>query len=204
MQLIPELSQDGRRPHRVPAHAHPRRAQARLPDPGVPAPVVCPSPLLQRAFRWTTDMQPRGDDDSVGVNSSTSASSTQELPTLSQALRFVSIRDKELRAKLTPDYDFGCKRPTYSNSYYRHVHQAERAPADRRHRADRAGRHRHCDGTKAEIDTLVLCTGFDIWEANIPAIEIIGRDAPQSRKVVARQRLPGLPGSDGARSSRTS
>ncbi len=34
-----------------------------------------------------------------------------------------------------------------------------------------------CDGTKTEIDTLVLCTGFDIWEANIPAIEIIGRDA---------------------------
>jgi len=30
---------------------------------------------------------------------------------------------------------------------------------------------------KAELDTLVLCTGFDIWEANIPAIEIIGRDA---------------------------
>ncbi|PRC61287.1 monooxygenase, partial [Mycobacterium sp. ITM-2017-0098] len=34
-----------------------------------------------------------------------------------------------------------------------------------------------CDGTKTMIDTLVLCTGFDLWEANIPAIEIIGRDA---------------------------
>jgi cyclohexanone monooxygenase len=34
-----------------------------------------------------------------------------------------------------------------------------------------------CDGTKTEIDTLVLATGFDLWEANIPAIEIIGRDA---------------------------
>jgi cyclohexanone monooxygenase len=33
------------------------------------------------------------------------------------------------------------------------------------------------DGTKTEIDTLVLATGFDLWEANIPAIEIIGRDA---------------------------
>ena len=31
------------------------------------------------------------------------------------------------------------------------------------------------DGTRAEIDTLVLATGFDLWEANIPAIEIIGR-----------------------------
>ena len=89
----------------------------------------------------------------------------------------MSIRDKELRAKLTPDYDFGCKRPTYSNSYYRtlakpNVHLQtsgiERVEADG---------IVACDGTKAEIDTLVLCTGFDIWEANIPAIEIIGRDA---------------------------
>jgi cation diffusion facilitator CzcD-associated flavoprotein CzcO len=38
-----------------------------------------------------------------------------------------SIRDPELRRKLTPNYDFGCKRPTFSNDYYRtftkpHVH----------------------------------------------------------------------------------
>ena len=32
------------------------------------------------------------------------------------------------------------------------------------------------DGTKTVIDTLVLATGFDLWEANFPAIEIIGRE----------------------------
>ncbi|PRC45698.1 monooxygenase, partial [Mycobacterium sp. ITM-2017-0098] len=32
------------------------------------------------------------------------------------------------------------------------------------------------DGTKTAIDTLVLATGFDLWEANFPAIEIIGRE----------------------------
>jgi cation diffusion facilitator CzcD-associated flavoprotein CzcO len=32
------------------------------------------------------------------------------------------------------------------------------------------------DGTRTEIDTLVLATGFDLWEANIPAIEVIGRN----------------------------
>ena len=41
--------------------------------------------------------------------------------------QFVAIRDKELRRKLTPDYDLGCKRPTWSNTYFRsftkpHVH----------------------------------------------------------------------------------
>ena len=32
------------------------------------------------------------------------------------------------------------------------------------------------DGTKNKIDTLVLATGFDLWDANFPAIEVIGRE----------------------------
>ena len=28
------------------------------------------------------------------------------------------VKDPELRRKLTPDYDFGCKRPTFSNDYF--------------------------------------------------------------------------------------
>jgi cation diffusion facilitator CzcD-associated flavoprotein CzcO len=32
------------------------------------------------------------------------------------------------------------------------------------------------DGHKSVIDTLVLATGFDLWEANFPAIEVIGRN----------------------------
>ncbi|MGZ4513635.1 MAG: flavin-containing monooxygenase [Mycobacterium sp.] len=90
--------------------------------------------------------------------------------------RFASVRDKELRAKLTPDYDFACKRPTFSNSYYRvftkrHVHLQtsgiERIEADSIVSSD---------STKTVVDTLVLATGFDLWEANFPAIEIIGRN----------------------------
>ncbi|MGE2813914.1 flavin-containing monooxygenase [Mycobacterium heidelbergense] len=89
--------------------------------------------------------------------------------------RFFWIRDKELRRKLTPDYDFGCKRPTWSNTYYRaltkpHVHletnSIERIEPDGIVTAD---------GNKTVIDTLVLATGFDLWEANFPAIEVIGR-----------------------------
>lgn len=90
--------------------------------------------------------------------------------------QFISIRDKELRRRLTPDYDIGCKRPTFSNRYLRaftkpHVHLQtdgiERVEADAVVNAD---------GTRTEIDTLVLATGFDLWEANFPAIEVIGRD----------------------------
>jgi cation diffusion facilitator CzcD-associated flavoprotein CzcO len=34
----------------------------------------------------------------------------------------------------------------------------------------------NADGTRTAVDTLVLATGFDLWEANFPAIEVIGRD----------------------------
>lgn len=90
--------------------------------------------------------------------------------------RFVSIRDPELRRKLTPDYDFGCKRPTFSNSYYRtftkpHVH----LQADGIERIEADGIV-NADGTKTVVDALVLATGFDLWEANFPAIEVIGRE----------------------------
>ena len=95
---------------------------------------------------------------------------------LAKMHRFVSIRDKDLRAKLTPDYELGCKRPTFSNSYYRtftkpNVH-LQTDGID--HITDDGIVNN--DGTTTAIDTLVLATGFDLWEANIPAIEVIGRD----------------------------
>ncbi|MUL81856.1 MULTISPECIES: NAD(P)/FAD-dependent oxidoreductase [unclassified Mycolicibacterium] len=95
---------------------------------------------------------------------------------LAKLHRFASIRDPELRRKLTPDYDFGCKRPTFSNGYYRtftkpHVH----LQADGIERVEADGIV-NADGTKTAIDTLVLATGFDLWEANFPAIEVIGRE----------------------------
>ncbi len=95
---------------------------------------------------------------------------------VSKMYRFAVVRDPGLRRKLTPDYDFGCKRPTFSNSYYRtftkpHVH-LESSGIDHIEPTAVVA----VDGTRTEIDTLVLATGFDLWEANIPAIEIIGRD----------------------------
>lgn len=95
---------------------------------------------------------------------------------LAKMHRFATIRDKELRRRLTPDYDFGCKRPTFSNGYYRaftkpHVHLQDNGIA--RIEADGIVGN---DGVKTTIDTLVLATGFDLWEANFPAIEVIGRE----------------------------
>jgi cation diffusion facilitator CzcD-associated flavoprotein CzcO len=133
-------------------------------------------PLAQRVVRWFTDT---GMDFMMvvamwkfryfrGLNTAASK--------VSKILRFLSVRDKELRRKLNPEYDFGCKRPTLSNSYYRtltkpHVH-LETSGIERIEPDGIVAR----DGTKRFIDTLVLATGFDVWDANLPAIEVIGRD----------------------------
>jgi cation diffusion facilitator CzcD-associated flavoprotein CzcO len=95
---------------------------------------------------------------------------------LSKVFRFLLVRDTQLWRKLNPDYDFGCKRPTMSNSYYRaftkpHVH-LETSGIERIEPDGIVA----CDGTKRFIDTLVLATGYDVWDANMPAIEVIGRD----------------------------
>ena len=95
---------------------------------------------------------------------------------LSRIYRLLLVRDRNMSRDLNPDFDFGCKRPTISNSYYPafskpHVH-LETSGIDRiEPDGIVAG-----DGTKRGIDVLVLATGFDVWEANLPAIEVIGRE----------------------------
>jgi cation diffusion facilitator CzcD-associated flavoprotein CzcO len=94
----------------------------------------------------------------------------------SRLYRLLLVRNRELSRKLDPDFDFGCKRPTISNSYYRaftkpNVH-LDTNGIDRIEPDGIVSK----DGTKRMIDTLVLATGFDVWEANLPAIEVIGRE----------------------------
>ncbi|MBY8859511.1 NAD(P)/FAD-dependent oxidoreductase [Nocardia sp. CA2R105] len=95
---------------------------------------------------------------------------------LAKAHLRTQVRDAETRRELTPHYDFGCKRPTFSNSYFRtfnepHVH-LETTSIER----VEPGGIVTADGRTTEIDTLILATGFNLWDVNFPAIEIIGRD----------------------------
>lgn len=133
-------------------------------------------PLVQRAVRWVTDTILELMMVTAVLHYRESRQLNIAATVLAKMHRFASIRDRELRQELTPDYDFGCKRPTFSNSYYRtftrpHVHLEtsgiERIEPDGIVSAD---------GRKTVIDTLVLATGFDLWDANFPAIEVIGRE----------------------------
>ena len=86
------------------------------------------------------------------------------------------VPDPELRRKLTPDYSFGCKRPTFSNDYYpsftRPNVALETTPIERITPAGIVT----ADGRETTVDVLVLATGYDMWQQNFPAIPVIGRD----------------------------
>jgi cation diffusion facilitator CzcD-associated flavoprotein CzcO len=133
-------------------------------------------PLTQRVVRWLTDTSTNFMMVIAMWKYRRFKLVNKALSGLSNLHRWLSVRDRELSRKLNPDFDFGCKRPTISNSYYStftkpHVH-LETSGIDRIEPDGIVAR----DGTKVCIDTLVLATGFDVWDANLPAIEVIGRE----------------------------
>ncbi|WP_370246749.1 flavin-containing monooxygenase [Nocardioides sp.] len=86
-----------------------------------------------------------------------------------------AVRDPEVRAKLTPDYALGCKRPSFSNDYLpafnrENVHLETGGIAEITPDAVVTR-----DGTRHEIDVLVLATGFKVFErGNMPTYDVVG------------------------------
>ncbi|MGI5380462.1 flavin-containing monooxygenase [Streptomyces sp. CA-251387] len=81
-----------------------------------------------------------------------------------------TVRDRELRRKLTPDYTIGCKRILFSNHYY---------PALTRPNVDvHACAVRTvdgpavlgADGSSAEVDAIILGTGFHILDMPLSSL----------------------------------
>ncbi|MFC5433281.1 flavin-containing monooxygenase [Microbacterium suwonense] len=80
-----------------------------------------------------------------------------------QSLDFLAaeIQDEELRAKLTPDYDPGCKRILISNTYYATMRRENvELVVDRIERVTERGVVT-ADGTEHPLEALILCTGFE-------------------------------------------
>lgn len=85
------------------------------------------------------------------------------------------VKDPALRQKLTPDYSFGCKRPTFSNSYYPTFNRPNVSlVTDGIARIEADGIVTR-DGSKRVIDTLILATGYSLWEENFPALPVTGK-----------------------------
>ncbi|QIS04334.1 SidA/IucD/PvdA family monooxygenase [Nocardia brasiliensis] len=93
------------------------------------------------------------------------------------------IHDRELREKLTPDYPFGCKRPSMSNEYFKTFtrddvtlvtdlidHGTERGLVTK-------------DGTAHEFDAIVCATGFAVMgQGTTPGFPTFGRDGVELGK----------------------
>ncbi|MFW0784164.1 NAD(P)/FAD-dependent oxidoreductase [Gordonia sp. CPCC 206044] len=95
---------------------------------------------------------------------------------LARAHLRASVRDRATRRALTPSYDFGCKRPTFSNTYFRTFNQpGVTLETSAIERVEPDGLVT-VDGKKIVADTLVLATGFNLWDVNFPAFRIVGRE----------------------------
>lgn len=110
-----------------------------------------------------------------------------------------SVRDPELKRKLTPNYKAACKRLIMSDTFYPAIQKANaELVTDAITRIERGG-VRTADGALHELDVLVLATGFD-GHAFMRPIEIVGEggrtleqawaNANEAYRSVA---LPGFP-----------
>lgn len=94
-----------------------------------------------------------------------------------QAKRFIAsqVPDRRLRAALTPDYEMGCKRVLLSNEYYPAMCAPNVDLVTDGIREITADGIIDADGTKREVDAIVLCTGFTV--ADHPMTHAVrGRD----------------------------
>jgi cation diffusion facilitator CzcD-associated flavoprotein CzcO len=125
---------------------------------------------------------------------------------VSAARRFwyaTQVRDPEVRAKLTPDYGLGCKRPSVSNSYLRTFNRSNVELVTTTIERVTENGLRTVDGVERQIDVLVLATGFRL--ANDPEAfrhtPVRGRDGFDLATFYVNERLgsyegislPGLP-----------
>ncbi|CRK56645.1 Cyclohexanone monooxygenase [Alloactinosynnema sp. L-07] len=94
---------------------------------------------------------------------------------LARALLNRQVKDPDLRARLTPSYAVGCKRPTFSNAYYPALTAANTTVVtDGIVEVTERGIVT-ADGAEHQLDTIIFGTGFRMTDH--PGFELIhGRD----------------------------
>ncbi len=94
------------------------------------------------------------------------------------------VRDPELRRKLTPDYEVGCKRLVFSGDYYQAVQQPSvDVVTDQIDRIEPRGIVTK-DGKLHELDVLAFATGFDA-HAYIRPMKVTGEEGASLDQVWA-------------------
>ncbi|KAF9356930.1 hypothetical protein BGX26_004521 [Mortierella sp. AD094] len=79
---------------------------------------------------------------------------------LAWAIRFIQIRNRTLRKKLTPNYDIGCRRIVVSNEYFPALVKKNVNVHTEAIKSIKGNTLTLEDGSVQEVDVLVLATGF--------------------------------------------
>ncbi|KAL1917134.1 uncharacterized protein VTP21DRAFT_4790 [Calcarisporiella thermophila] len=90
-------------------------------------------------------------------------------------LMYWQIKDPEMRKKLTPNYVMGCKRILISNEFYPAVTQPNVTLVTDKVAKIESQQIVMKDGTKHEVDTIIIATGFHVSDHPMARI-IRGRD----------------------------
>lgn len=132
-------------------------------------------PAIQRALRLITD-------GATEVGMVAAVVHNRQLPALVRAGEAVSrlhlraqVRDRVLREKLRPAYGLGCKRPSFSNTYWKSLTRPNVELRTAGIEEITATGIRTRDGHKQHLDALVLATGFSVLEkGSLPAFPVHG------------------------------
>jgi cation diffusion facilitator CzcD-associated flavoprotein CzcO len=127
-------------------------------------------PMAQRATRnliyWALEV--RG----LGFTASPKAMRLLEKQARSHLAR--QIRDPDLRGRLTPHYQIGCKRILLSDDFYPALTRDNVALVTDPIKEVTPHGIRTADGTQRDADTIVFGTGFDVG-ANLTRLRLVGR-----------------------------
>jgi cation diffusion facilitator CzcD-associated flavoprotein CzcO len=98
--------------------------------------------------------------------------------TVGRAYLRAVVRDPDLRRTLTPDYTIGCKRILFSNNYLQSLTRSNVEVVGAAVAEIRGSTVIGADGTEAEVDAIILGTGFHILD--MPVADLIKDGAGRS------------------------
>ncbi|KAF9430399.1 hypothetical protein BGZ94_007050 [Podila epigama] len=82
--------------------------------------------------------------------------------------RFIQIRNKSLRQKLTPKYEMGCRRIVVSSDYYPALAKKHVSVHTGEIQLIKGNTVHMSDGSSQEVDAMVLATGFKVQDMVAP------------------------------------
>jgi cation diffusion facilitator CzcD-associated flavoprotein CzcO len=170
VQFVPRIAPEAARLdlyQRTPAWVTPK------PDPPIAADrqrLYARRPAAQRAMRsllyWA--LEARG----IGFTTTPKAMRLMEREARTHLQR--QVPDPALRARLTPDYQIGCKRVLLSDDFYPALQRPNVRLVTEPIAEVTASGIRTSDGTHREVDTIIFGTGFEV-SANLTRLHLTGR-----------------------------